>query len=98
MAQDLADAECLTGAKQIYSMWPGYLERGSHNLRNWCRDHKVGFEIVHTSGHADAKDLKRLINAVRPKRLIPIHTIVPEKFNDLGIETTLFGDGRWNEI
>ncbi len=75
MAWDLADADCLEGAKLIYSMWPGYLERTTPSLRDWCADHSVEFEIIHTSGHADAYDLKRLVDAIRPRRLIPIHTV-----------------------
>jgi len=28
----------------------------------------------HTSGHADIADLKRLVKALSPKRLVPIHS------------------------
>ncbi len=98
MAQDLADADCLGGAKLIYSMWPGYLERGSPNLREWCADRGVGFEIIHTSGHADAYDLKRLVDALQPKRLIPIHTLTPDRYQTLSHNTTPLRDGLWTEI
>jgi len=84
MAEDLQRARCLEGAKVIYSMWPGYLDRGNVDLRDWCRDNGVGFDIVHTSGHASAHDLKRLVSAIRPKALVPIHTLAPHRFHDLG--------------
>ncbi|GAH06959.1 unnamed protein product, partial [marine sediment metagenome] len=53
MARDLEKADCLEGAKLIYSMWPGYIERSPHNIRDWCTKHGIEFEIIHTSGHAD---------------------------------------------
>ena len=98
MAQDLTDADCLEGAKLIYSMWPGYLERGSPDLRKWCADRGVEFEIIHTSGHADAYDLKRLVESLRPKRLIPIHTLTPDRYRKLSRNTTLISDGIWTDI
>ena len=98
LPQDLADANCLEGARLVYSMWPGYLERGSLNLRKWCADRGVEFEIIHTSGHANAYDLKRLVESFRPKRLIPIHTLVPDCFRKLRRNTTPVRDGIWTEI
>jgi ribonuclease J len=29
---------------------------------------------LHTSGHADAETLHRMVDAIRPKNLVPIHT------------------------
>ncbi len=98
MVQDLTDADCLDGARLIYSMWPGYLERGSPDLREWCVDRGVDFEIIHTSGHADAYDLKRLVEALRPKRLIPIHTLTPDRYRELSPNTTPISDGTWTDI
>lgn len=98
MAQDLAAANCLEQAKLIYSMWPGYLERGSPNLHEWCADHGVNFEIMHTSGHADSHDLKRLVDTIQPKRLIPIHTLTPERYRNVSLNTTHLGDGVWSEV
>ena len=98
MARDLADAGCLEGAKLIYSMWPGYLERTTPSLRDWCADHGVEFEIIHTSGHADARDLKRLVDAINPRRLIPIHTLTPERYLALTDKATTLRDGVWTQI
>ena len=98
MAQDLVDAKCVEGAKLVYSMWPGYLKRGSPDLREWCRNHNIEFEIVHTSGHADAQDLERLVKAIQPKRLIPIHSLAPERFRTLNKNVTSVSDGAWTEM
>jgi len=45
----------------------------------------------HVSGHASRPELKELINKIKPKKLIPIHTENPEEFekivNELNLET-----------
>ena len=97
MAQDLEKADCLEGAKLIYSMWPGYIERSPQNIRDWCAKHCIEFEIIHTSGHADIHDLKLLVNAIRPKNLIPIHTFTPERFDRIGENVIHVADGEWFE-
>lgn len=97
MAQDLEQADCLEGAKLIYSMWPGYIERSSHNIEEWCAKHNIEFEIIHTSGHADAHDLKLLVSAIQPKNLIPIHTFTPDRFDRIGENVTHVVDGEWFE-
>lgn len=97
MTQDLEQADCIEGAKLIYSMWPGYIERNSHNIEDWCARRNIEFEIIHTSGHADAHDLKRLVNAIQPKHLIPIHTFAPDQFNRIGGNVTHVVDGEWYE-
>ena len=88
----------IAGSEGVFRIQPGYLERGSPNLRKWCADRGVGFEIIHTSGHADAYDLKRLIDALQPKRLIPIHTLTPERYRTLSHNTPPLGDGTWTEV
>ncbi|MEW8523820.1 MAG: MBL fold metallo-hydrolase [Candidatus Thiodiazotropha endolucinida] len=97
MAQDLEKADCLEGAKLIYSMWPGYIERSTYNVRDWCAKHSIEFEIIHTSGHADVHDLKLLVNAIHPKNLIPIHTFTPDRFDRIGENVTRVADGEWFE-
>ena len=98
MAEDLRKTECLADARVIYSMWPGYLERGRIDLRDWCRDKKIEFDIVHTSGHASKVDLKRLVSAIKPKAIIPIHTLAPKKYHDLGAPVRTVPNGEWFPI
>ena len=95
MAEDLKRSDCLEGGRVIYSMWPGYLERGNFNLRDWCRGNGVEFDIVHTSGHASANDLARLVSAIKPKTLVPIHTLAPEKYSSLGAPVVEVKNDRW---
>jgi len=98
MAEDLHRAECLTNGEVIYSMWPGYLERSKPNLRDWCNDNALEFNIVHTSGHASPADLKRLVSVLEPKNLIPIHTTAPEQFQGMGVSVKMVPNNQWNKL
>lgn len=64
----------------IYSLWDGYLE-GKH------MDSKILAFIgnrpiihLHTSGHAYAETIARLIKTVNPKTIIPMHTECADTF------------------
>jgi ribonuclease J len=98
MTEDLERSDCLEDAKVLYSMWPGYLELNRAGLRKWCQEHGIGFEIVHTSGHATANGLKRLVSAVKPKELIPIHTVAPNEFDSMGAKVRRIKNGHWANV
>ena len=78
-AKRLIDQFKLKPCSVIYSMWEGYLEP-KHNSTGWkylCslkNDPNVRFEVIHTSGHAVIVDLKKLVAALNPKKILPIHT------------------------
>lgn len=68
----------------IYSFWSGYRE--TENTKTFLSEcEKLGLRIVtlHTSGHADESTIKKLIEAVNPKILIPIHTENAQRFREL---------------
>ena len=46
---------------------------------------KLGLRIVtlHSSGHADESSIKKLIETVNPKVLIPVHTENAQRFREL---------------
>jgi ribonuclease J len=71
-------------ATWIYSMWRGYLNRSQSMVRLKNHFEKAGaqFEIIHTSGHAKLSDIKRLVEALNPEMLIPIHSFHTDKFQD----------------
>ena len=98
MAGDFEGSGTLDGGSLIYSMWPGYLERSSPNLQDWCAENGVSFDILHTSGHANRDDLCRVVEAIRPKLVLPIHTLAPERFGDLGAPVSFAANNQWHEI
>ena len=88
----------------IYSQWDGYL-RDEHKTYytdtiNRLRDQKkVEFTYIHTSGHAPVKELMELAGAIKPEKIVPIHTENPEKmkqeFNAAGFANVeLWEDGK----
>ncbi len=85
----------IDGAILIHSMWEGYL---SDELRQFCEDNGLLIEQVHTSGHARIEDLKRFVNALKAKMLVPIHTFDPEQYPALFDNVKLFEDGQEFEL
>ena len=53
---------------------------------------------LHASGHASTSDIKRLIAELDPKKVVPIHTMVPNAFLDFSDKTELKEDGNEFEI
>ena len=75
----------------IYSMWKGYVKKGSDTYdekmgalyHSWNPDRILD---LHTSGHAVADDIRRMIMTVKPQEyIIPIHTERPDLFKELDI-------------
>ena len=62
--------------KVIYSMWSGYLK----NPRIAQFLDGYDYEVLHTSGHAVPETIQGVIRAVKPNKIIPLHTEVPDAF------------------
>jgi len=90
----------LDKAVWIYSMWPGYFEqsRPLRNFKVYLEDKGVGCEYLHTSGHAKLSDLIRLVEALDPEMIIPIHSFHPKKYTDYFPNVRLVEDGEVVEV
>jgi ribonuclease J len=99
MLNDLDRAECLSGARAIWSQWDGYLkqERGVALLSSLAA-RGILVDHAHTSGHASIVDLKRLAEAIAPTMLVPIHTYEPKQFPEHFKAVSLKNDGEWWEV
>jgi ribonuclease J len=82
------------GVQAIYSQWEGYLE--NNNLQDMLKQKGITLEKIHTSGHAPEPDLQRLVEAYKPKCIIPIHTFYPENYASLfpNYEIKMLNDGE----
>ena len=91
---------CLDGARAVWSQWEGYLQPGGFGERKAAQLVELGvpMERIHTSGHASIPDLQRLVEALKPERLVPVHTFQPERFPELFVNVTLRADGEWWEV
>ena len=59
----------------FYGMWKGYLEQ--EELMTFVKhleEKGVKVHVLHTSGHADAQTIDKLIQDISPKLIIPVHT------------------------
>ncbi len=66
----------------FYGMWKGYLEKSqTKEFIDFMENKGVKVHILHTSGHADSNTIDKLIEDVKPKRIIPVHTENAEWFN-----------------
>jgi ribonuclease J len=86
----------------IYSMWEGYKTKPGRvkDFLAFLQDKGMPIKDIHTSGHADLSGLKRMVEAVQPKHIVPIHTFESEKYAELfdGTNIALAHDGEIFEI
>ncbi len=82
------------GATCIFSYWPGYLrEPRLQSLVAAVKEAGGCFLQRHASGHAHPDDLRRFVEEVRPRLLVPVHTTNPETWAKWWPGTKLAGDG-----
>jgi ribonuclease J len=99
MIRDLEKAQCLDGARLIYSLWSGYLEQErSKRFVEWTQGRAIPLVHCHTSGHASVKDLQRLRQAFPEAVVVPIHTNQPDKFSEFFANVQFRQDGEWWNI
>ncbi len=85
----------------IYSQWQGYLEQVEGELHHIAEMRAIRkgkypgiiFNYAHTSGHAPLDDLQRLVQAIKPAKLLPIHTEFPDRYEELFGIGTVATDG-----
>lgn len=96
---DLERGGCLAGATYIYSQWEGYWERGAYDkVKDWLEQHAIPKQSIHTSGHASPTDLKKIVAAINPQKVIPIHSFMPERYPELFPNVEAQDDGEWREV
>lgn len=89
-----------TGARVIWSQWDGYLPSpANQELQAKLAERGVTLEVIHTSGHASIVDLKRLVDAMAPDVLVPVHTFGGNRFVELfGMNVSRRMDGEWWKV
>ncbi|MBK9032257.1 MAG: MBL fold metallo-hydrolase [Myxococcales bacterium] len=96
MANELAATGCLDDAVAVWSMWPGYLREPSGvALEATFEAHGIPMHIHHASGHAFIPDLQRLVGAIAPERVVPIHSFAGDRFAAFFPRVAQQADGAW---
>jgi ribonuclease J len=99
IAKRLDAAGCLADARAVWSMWPGYLEEEKQKpLLTFLEERDIPLTIEHTSGHASIPDLQRLVAALAPKHVVPIHSFGPDRFEELFSGVEQHPDREWWEV
>lgn len=85
MLKDLKLINSLNYGNVIYSQWEGYLSKDQKlaDFITFLLSKNMKLIKLHTSGHSDVSTLKKYVNAVKPKYLIPIHTDKPEAYKKI---------------
>jgi ribonuclease J len=95
--KELARIGGLAGSALVYSLWEGYLQQEyTAEFMEWIRQQGCRVEQVHTGGHATAETLKKVVDVLKPKCVIPVHTEKAEEFLVIspGVHILLGGDGE----
>lgn len=75
----------------FYSMWDGYKAKEDiAEFLKFMQNKGVRIVDLHTSGHADAETIHKLIRDIDPKYIIPVHTENAEWFNQCEGRTVIF--------
>lgn len=83
------------GAQAVWSMWSGYLDKSqSGRIQTVLQKHGVTLSSIHYGGHAEKDDLKRLVTAISPKIVVPIHTFHADKYSLLFPTVHRLEDGK----
>lgn len=83
---DLVDLKPNKGSIYIKSASEAHNEEERidlNRLGNWLSHFGLDYKHVHASGHAPGTDIVKMINEVKPKLLMPIHTEKPDEFSKL---------------
>ena len=93
---ELIRAGALHDGVAVWSLWSGYLDEPS-GIRLRVNLAAAGVPLVehHTSGHAPVADLKRLVEALNPARIVPIHTDGAAEYIRHFPASTPQPDGTW---
>jgi len=99
MAREIEEIGCLKGAHAVWSMWPGYLrEKSGQRFKAWLDRMQIPLHHYHASGHAYLPDLQRLVDALAPGRIVPIHSFEGDRFSEFFPRVDRRDDGEWWEV
>jgi ribonuclease J len=82
MQKDLELITGIDGGNFIYSMWEGYLPKSdTKKFLEYLTNRNFTIHKIHTSGHADTDTLKQMVEAIKPKKIVPIHTFSKSEYS-----------------
>jgi ribonuclease J len=96
---ELLRANVLHDGVVVWSLWPGYVnEPSGARMRRTLEAAGVPLIFDHASGHASVTDLQLLATALRPGKVVPIHTEAGDRFDEYFADVEAHSDGEWWEV
>ena len=97
MLADIRHFKNLNEGTLVFSMWSGY--KTESETKKFLDDlTALGMTVkdIHTSGHADLAGLKLMVKALKPKNIVPIHTLQAAQYKSLfnGVNVLEVDDGE----
>ena len=90
MKSDLERISNLSGGNFIYSLWGGYKKDDyTYDFIKYLESRGMKSLDLHTSGHADIKTLKEMVEAVQPANIVPIHTFAGDEYEKIFTDTNI---------
>ena len=84
MQGDLELLNCLDQGMFTYSLWDGYKkEKSTRGFVEFLEAKGVRQQDLHTSGHADREALKRMVDILKPKHIVPMHTFEGDEYDSV---------------
>lgn len=94
--RDLERTLDLRAGQVVWSMWEGYLAQESGRpTREFAERHGLPVTQLHASGHATVSDLQRLVAALAPEKVVPIHSEATSRFGEFFPRVERHEDGAW---
>lgn len=86
-------------SRVVWSLWTGYLEEPSGiTLRTSVEQAGTAMEVIHSSGHASVRDLRRLVESMPTAKVVPLHSEATSRFAELFPRVEAHADGTWWEV
>jgi ribonuclease J len=83
----------LSQTRRKKAVQPANSER---RVKSLLARHQIAEHHIHTSGHASPADLQKFAEALHPRKIVPIHRFMPEKYTALFANVEIHSDGeRW---
>ncbi len=100
MQKDVENINEIDGGNLIYSMWEGYLQKSNtKKFIDYLVNRNFTIHKIHTSGHADTETLKQMVEAIKPKNIVPIHTFGGTDYGKIfTTPVCVMNDGETKEV
>ena len=71
-------------------MWEGYKKEGrTKKFLDYLASRGLNETPLHTSGHADHETLRRMVEVLKPKKIVPIHTFMGDFYDKVFINMNI---------